>query len=93
MSSGMVPLYTQYITEEAVYTPFSAELSFLFNASYSSPARKNGSKIALALWGGSLGFPVGVALMAWVGKFLGCWPPSPARLLKYAGNPEDKPRV
>jgi hypothetical protein len=40
-------------------------------------------KIALALWGGSLGFPVGVALMAWAGKRLGWWPPSPRRLLKY----------
>lgn len=40
-------------------------------------------KIALALWGGSLGFPVGVALMAWAGKLLGWWPPSSRHLLKY----------
>jgi hypothetical protein len=39
-------------------------------------------KIALALWGGSLGFPVGVGLMAWIGQRLGWWPPSPQHLLK-----------
>ncbi|MBN9392054.1 MAG: hypothetical protein J0I20_28715 [Chloroflexi bacterium] len=43
-------------------------------------------KIALALWGGSLGFPVGVALAAWAGKLLGWWPPSPRHLLKYTGT-------
>ncbi len=44
-------------------------------------------KIALALWGGSLGFPVGVALMAWAAKLLGWWPASPQHLLKYVEKP------
>jgi len=47
-------------------------------------------KIALALWGGSLGFPAGVALMAWAGKLLGWWPASPRHLLKYVGKTSEE---
>lgn len=49
-------------------------------------------KIALALWGGSLGFPVGVALMAWAAKLLGWWPPGPRHLLKYVEKTSEEPQ-
>ena len=46
-------------------------------------------KTALAIWGGSLGFTVGAALMAWLGKLLGWWPASSKHLLKYV---QDNPK-
>jgi hypothetical protein len=47
-------------------------------------------KTALAIWGGSLGFTVGVALMAWLAKLLGWWPASPEHLLKYSQTGPEK---
>lgn len=49
-------------------------------------------KAALVIWGGSLGFTVGAALMAWLAKLLGWWPASPAHLLKYVQNRPEKDR-
>ena len=54
-------------------------------------SREKVLKIALALWGGSLGFPVGVALMAWTGKLLGWWPTNPRHLLKYVETAGENP--
>ncbi len=56
-------------------------------AGFSDKSKKPDSQKLLAwwfaLWGGSLGFIAGAALMAWLGRSRGWWPASEARLSKY----------
>ncbi|HEX2913076.1 MAG TPA: hypothetical protein VH186_19885 [Chloroflexia bacterium] len=52
------------------------------------PATKNSAnrpmKTFFAFWGGSLGFVIGATIAAFIGKWLGWWPPSEAYLRKQA---------